>query len=57
MTKKYVSVDKLNLFYELIKRHLNDKPELTHNNRTNCPNCGAVITGIKCEYCGTNFMY
>ena len=22
---------------------------------TNCPNCGAVITGPKCEYCGTVF--
>lgn len=21
----------------------------------NCPNCGAVITGSKCEYCGTIF--
>lgn len=21
----------------------------------NCPNCGAVITGSKCEYCGTVF--
>lgn len=22
---------------------------------TNCPNCGAVRTGDKCEYCGTVF--
>ena len=22
---------------------------------TNCPNCGAVITGPTCEYCGTVF--
>lgn len=22
---------------------------------TNCPNCGAPITGEKCEYCGTVF--
>lgn len=21
----------------------------------NCPNCGAPITGDKCEYCGSNF--
>ena len=21
----------------------------------NCPNCGAVITSTKCEYCGTIF--
>ena len=23
---------------------------------TNCPNCGAPITGLKCEYCGTQFF-
>lgn len=23
---------------------------------TNCPNCGAPISGIKCEYCGTAFL-
>lgn len=22
---------------------------------TNCPNCGAPITGLHCEYCGTQF--
>ena len=22
---------------------------------TNCPNCGAPITGLECEYCGTVF--
>ena len=22
----------------------------------NCPNCGAPITGDKCEYCGTHFI-
>lgn len=24
-------------------------------NKTNCPNCGAPIAGIQCEYCGTMF--
>ena len=23
--------------------------------RLNCPNCGAVIEGCKCAYCGTQF--
>ena len=23
---------------------------------TNCPNCGAPITGSKCDYCGTVFQ-
>ena len=22
---------------------------------TNCPNCGAVVHGVQCEYCGTRF--
>ena len=25
------------------------------NEILNCPNCGAVRTGAKCEYCGTVF--
>lgn len=24
--------------------------------KTNCPNCGAPISGIKCEFCGTQFF-
>lgn len=30
---------------------INEKTKKT----TNCPNCGAVINGAKCEYCGTVF--
>ena len=28
-------------------------PESKHN----CPNCGAPRTGMRCEYCGTPFLY
>lgn len=28
----------------------------THLRPLNCPNCGAVINGSKCEYCGTTFF-
>ena len=38
-----------------MKKYVDVKTELTYNKRTNCPNCGAVITGVECEYCGTNF--
>lgn len=24
--------------------------------KTNCPNCGAPIQGIQCQYCGTRFF-
>jgi len=27
------------------------------NESLNCPNCGAVRTGSKCEYCGTVFEF
>ena len=27
------------------------------NEILNCPNCGAVRTGAKCEYCGTVFEF
>lgn len=30
-------------------------PVKKNNQRTNCPNCCAVITGPVCEYCGTRF--
>lgn len=26
------------------------------NVQLNCPNCGAPITGDRCEYCGTQFI-
>ena len=29
--------------------------ERIKNNLLNCPNCGAPITGVTCEYCGTMF--
>lgn len=28
-----------------------------HKHITNCPNCGAVITGPICEYCDTRFEW
>ena len=27
-----------------------------YNPGLNCPNCGAPITGDRCEYCGTQFI-
>ena len=26
------------------------------SNQTNCINCGAPLTGNKCEYCGTSYI-
>lgn len=52
---KYIDLNGLEYFTKRIKEYIDVKVELTHNKTTNCPNCGAVITGMKCEYCGTNF--
>lgn len=29
---------------------------MSKKKQLNCPNCGAPITGINCEYCGTQFI-
>ena len=32
-----------------------DEPARPRKKSYNCPNCGAPITGPRCEYCGTQF--
>ena len=34
---------------------IKDKPKFREE-LLNCPNCGAPITGDRCEYCGTQFI-
>lgn len=53
--KKFVDLKGLEYFAEQIKQYIDKKIELQIHKRTNCPNCGAVITSSKCEYCGTDF--
>lgn len=53
--KKIIDEDALRYYTKLMKEYIDIKIDLTQNKQTNCPNCGAVITGLKCEYCGTNF--
>lgn len=55
MPNKYVSLENLQYFWRLLKEYIDVKTELTINKKTNCPNCGAPITSMKCEYCGTDF--
>ena len=52
---KYLDLKGLEYFMKRIKEYVDVKTELTYNKRTNCPNCGAPITEMKCEYCGTDF--
>ena len=55
MMKKIVDIDTLEYFAKRIKEYTDVKIGLALDKQTNCPNCGAIITGVKCEYCGTNF--
>lgn len=52
---KYLDIKGLEYFAKRMKEYVDVKVDLAQNKRTNCPNCGAVITGMKCEYCGTDF--
>ena len=47
----YFEVGNLRLYDELLKGYSYENK----NKSTNCPNCGAPITGCKCDYCGTDF--
>ena len=53
--KKYIDSNALHLYSERMKEYIDVKVELAHNHITNCPNCGAAITGMQCPYCGTDF--
>ena len=55
MTIKYIDIKGLEYFANRMKEYVDVKIGLTQNKHTNCPNCGAIITGMKCEYCGTDF--
>lgn len=55
MTKQYINLECLSYFCKKMKEYVDMKIELGVNKRVNCPNCGAPITSMKCEYCGTDF--
>lgn len=61
-SSKYINLANLQTYENKIKEltaHIIEdisKENSKHKaKQTNCPNCGAVITGMKCEYCGTIF--
>ena len=41
--------------YMTIQNAINYLEKMNLKPKLNCPNCGAPITGSKCEYCGTDF--
>ena len=55
MNVRFVDIDALEYFAKRMKEYTDVKIRLTLDRQTNCPNCGAVITDVRCEYCGTNF--
>ena len=38
-----------------MKQYIKMQIELQVKKETHCPNCGALITSSKCDYCGTDF--
>lgn len=52
---KYIDLKGLEYYTECLKQYINMKIELSVNKSTHCPNCGALITSSKCDYCGTDF--
>lgn len=45
-----------NMYDRIIRAEIDSyKRGRTRLSITNCPNCGAPITGRQCEYCGTMF--
>ena len=52
---KYVSLSGLEYYTKLMKWYIDVKINLSLRGKSNCPNCGAAITDMKCDYCGTNF--
>ena len=55
MIDDLITFENLKYYDKCLKEYLNMKIELSTKKSTHCPNCGAVITGGKCEYCGTDF--
>ena len=53
--RKSLDLNSLAIFVNKMKEYIDIKIDLAQNKRTNCPNCGAPITGMKCEYCSTDF--
>ena len=53
---KCVTLEGLEYYHKRLMKTIDAKIDLGIKGKTNCPNCGAVITSTKCEYCGTDFM-
>ena len=55
MKCKYVDIEGLGYYHKLLMKHINELIVNRAFEHTNCPNCGAVIVGDKCDFCGTIF--
>ena len=53
------SDEQKSVIYALVDQTIHEEQEAPKVNvqLTNCPNCGAVITGPICEYCDTRFPW
>lgn len=52
---KTITLTALRYYHKLLMKYINTLIVNRAFEHTNCPNCGAAITGDKCEFCGTIF--
>ena len=55
MTIKYMDLNVLKHYHQCLMNYIDNLVVNRAFEYTNCPNCGAIITGDECEFCGTVF--
>lgn len=51
---QFLDLEGLRYYNEKIKQYIDMRIGMEVHGKTNCPNCGAIITNTdNCEYCGT----
>lgn len=52
---KFIDYEGLKMYHKTLMNYIDTLVINRAFEHTNCPNCGAVITEDKCEFCGTVF--
>ena len=53
---EFLTLSNLITYHNCLIHYIDKRIELAYEGKTNCPNCGAIITDKICKYCGTNFV-
>lgn len=55
MNIKYIDLKGLEFYHKNLMRYIDKLIVNRAFEYSHCPNCGAIIIGDKCEFCGTVF--